>query len=270
MGPEPAVTAPDVPSPPDRVASSIYSMQLPGHAQSQDHRRHCDDWLTQHSPTAQHAPSSTWGTDSAEAFPESIHAAVLGLSPCSRHSGSLTTMEESLDSASALQPHAPTFAQLLQLQNERGARSKAAQGSAGSSGNAGRLSASQMAHALSVLPKLSERERMARFMAALQVSRPRGALGPAADMKAPVLPSSHPEDLLHELSKMWGTQRSQEVVITACPRSSSAGSSEGASQGLSRGKDSGNLCTVSSRKHRGPDCREGHVSFTKGPSSFLS
>ena len=263
MRPQPALTAPDVSSPPGSVASSVYSMQLPGHAQSEDHRRHFDEWLTQRSPAAQQAPSSTWGTDSAEAFPEFVHADVLGLSPGSRHLGSPTTVEESLDSASALQPHAATFAQMLQLQNEHAARSRAAEGSAGSSGIAGRLSASQMAHALSALPRLSDTERMARFMAALQELRPRGALAPAADLDAPELSHSQPEHLLQELSQLWSTQKNQELVNAASPPSSFSGSS----QGLSSGKDFGHPCTTLRRKHSSSDWREGHLS--KGPPNFL-
>ena len=221
MKPQPAMTATGGPSPPDSVASSLHS--------TEDHRRHYDEWLTQRSPTAQQAPSSTWGTDSAEAFPEIAHADMLGLSPSSRHSGSHATMEESLDSASALQPRAPTFAELLQQQKERAARSRAALGTVGPSGALGslsRLSASQMAHALSALPKLSGTERMARFMAALQDSRPRGAFSPAAHFDAPVLPSSHSKQLLHGLSEVLGAQNSKQAVKVSHPHSASTGPSQ--------------------------------------------
>ena len=218
IGRQPAATAMDVYSPPNSAGSLLYGSGGP--------ERHLDEWLTQHSQLVEQAPSSTWGTDSAEAFPEVAHADMLGPSPRSRHSGSLATMEESLTSASALQPHAATFAQLLQQQEER-----AALGSAGPSGALGRLSASQLANALSALPQLSDIERMARFMAALQESRPRGAPAPAARSNASVLPSIQSQQLLHGLSEMCGTQDSPQGVSTSHPHLATRGLSHGSSSG---------------------------------------
>ena len=207
---QPAMRAAGGYSPLDSVASSTYGMQLPHQNNTE---RPFGVWSSQHSQVAPPAHSSVWGTDSAEAFPEFVHADLLGFSPGSRHS--LDTMEESLDSASALQPHAPTFAHLLQQQNEHAARSRAAQGIPGTSGTVGRLSASQMAYALSALPKISDTERMARFMAALQESRPRASLAPAASHEPPVLHSSHSTQLLHGLSELWGTPPTRQVAGSA-------------------------------------------------------
>ncbi len=210
---QPAMRAAGGYSPLDSVASSTYGMRLPDHAQSRGHERYIGVWSSQHSQVTPLAHSSIWGTDSAEAFPEFVHADMLGFSPESRHS--LDTLEESLDSASALQPHAPTFAHLLQQQNEHAARTRAAQHNPGTSGTVGRLSASQMAYALSALPKISDKERMARFMAALQESRPRASMAPAASNKLPMLPSSHSQQLLHGLSELWGTPNTREAAGNA-------------------------------------------------------
>ena len=225
---QPAMRAAGGYSPLDSVASSTYGMRLPNHTQSKGHGRPFDAWSSQHSQGLP-AHSSVWGTDSAEAFPEFVHADMLGFSPGSRHS--LDTLEESLDSASALQPHAPTFAHLLQQQNEHAARSRAAQSNPGTSGTVGRLSASQMAYALSALPKISDRERMARFMAALQESRPRASLAPAASDKPPVPPSSHSKQLLHGLSELWRTPPARQVDENA-QLSSGTSRASGSGKGL--------------------------------------
>ena len=72
-----------------------------------------------------------------------------------------------------------------------------------------------MAYALSALPKISDTERMARFMAALQESRPRASLAPAASHEPPVLHSSHSTQLLHGLSELWGTPPTRQVAGSA-------------------------------------------------------
>ena len=188
--------------PPADFALSPSDAQLPFDAHTEAHKRLSAVWALRHSISAeQPAYSNSCDTDSAEAWPEVVPPE-LGVSPGSRASGSLGTME-SLDSASALQPQAATFAQLLQQQNERAARSRAALSSAGPAGTLGslsKLSASQMARALSLLPNFN----------------------------ASVLTSSRPDQLLQGLSEMWGAQ---QAIGAESSRTSTSASSHPSGSG---------------------------------------
>ena len=164
---------------------------------------------------ARQTPS--FGTDSPEDSPILTQADHLRMFPSSGTSGSSGTTMESLDSASALQPCVPTFAQMLQQQNERAAQNQAALDNVGSSE---KLSPSQMASALSALPKLSDTERMARFMAALQEARPRNGPMLSANSSASVPSRSNSQQLMEGLQESWGTRNVEPSTADGSPQSS--------------------------------------------------
>ena len=110
-----------------------------------------------------------------------------------------------------------------------------------------RMSASQLTYALSTWPELSEQERMARFMAALHVTRPGTAADPSshetADMLSSVLSGSPAErqPLRDAPEQHVLYQGSPDSSLCASRQASSAGSRTG---GTARLAASWSLCRL--------------------------
>ena len=101
-------------------AARASSTQVPDAAQSASRAAAPAQDVPEALDTSQRAYSSSWGSDSHKGSAAAAVAELLKLPKLpSDSNGSSTQGTESLDSASALQPPALTFAQLLQQQSER-------------------------------------------------------------------------------------------------------------------------------------------------------